>query len=93
MLDHIRVSQNNKKYLASSQDDDYVQLAAKHYYVTFGAEFKRDNVQKVVEECITTTLIEKKSMGKWIQLISNEHLQVHCHAVNQRDKQANIYLL
>ncbi|XP_053186633.1 unconventional myosin-VIIb-like [Scomber japonicus] len=57
------------------KDDDYVQLAAKHYYVTFGAEFKRDNVQKVVEECITTTLIEKKSMGKWIQLISNEHLQ------------------
>ncbi|CAK6952096.1 unconventional myosin-VIIb-like [Scomber scombrus] len=59
----------------SEKDHDYVQLAAKHYYVTFGAAYSKDNVQKVVEECITTTLIEKKSMAKWIQLISSEHLQ------------------
>ncbi|XP_042284103.1 unconventional myosin-VIIb-like [Thunnus maccoyii] len=59
----------------SEKEDDYVQLAAKHYYIKFGSAYNKENVQKVVEECIATPLIEKKSMGKWIQLISSAHLQ------------------
>ncbi|XP_039672113.1 unconventional myosin-VIIb-like [Perca fluviatilis] len=59
----------------SDKEDDYVQLAAKHYYIQFGSAYNKDNVQKVVEECIETTLIENKSMTKWIQLISEAHLQ------------------
>lgn len=61
-----------------SQEDEYVELAAKHYYIKFGSAYNKDNVQKVVEECITTPLIENKSMTKWIQLISAAHLQVQC---------------
>ncbi|XP_047446348.1 unconventional myosin-VIIa-like isoform X2 [Mugil cephalus] len=61
----------------SDKEDEYVQLAAKHYYIQFGLAYNRDNVRKVVEECITTELIENKSMSKWIQLISTEHLQSH----------------
>lgn len=60
---------------ASEKEDEYVQLAEKHYYIQFGSAYDRENVRKVVEECITTALIENKSMSKWIQLISTAHLQ------------------
>ncbi|XP_038575317.1 unconventional myosin-VIIa-like [Micropterus salmoides] len=59
----------------SEKEDEYVQLAAKHYYIEFGTVYNKDNVQKVVEDCIATPLIENKSMTKWIQLISAAHLQ------------------
>ncbi|XP_028987944.1 unconventional myosin-VIIa-like [Betta splendens] len=59
----------------SGKEDEYVHLAVKHYYIQFGSVSSRENAQKVVEECIATTLIENKSMTKWIQLISTEHSQ------------------
>ncbi|XP_044074657.1 unconventional myosin-VIIb-like [Siniperca chuatsi] len=59
----------------SENEDEYVQLAAKHYYIQFGSAYNKDNVEKVVEDCITTPLIESKSKTKWIQLISTAHLQ------------------
>ncbi|XP_029309255.1 LOW QUALITY PROTEIN: unconventional myosin-VIIb-like [Cottoperca gobio] len=59
----------------SETEDEYVQLAAKHYYIQFGAAYNRDNVHQVVEECIATPLIENKSMTKWIELISDAHQQ------------------
>lgn len=60
----------------TSQEDEYVHLAAKHYYIQFSSASNRENAQKVVEECIATTLIENKSMTTWIQLISSAHSQV-----------------
>ncbi|KAF7652777.1 hypothetical protein LDENG_00092430 [Lucifuga dentata] len=57
------------------KEDEYVQLAAQHYYIQFGSEHNTENVRKVVEECISTSLIENKSLAKWIQLISSAHLQ------------------
>lgn len=59
----------------SEKEDDYVQMAVQHYYIQFGLEYNKDNAQKVVEDCIATTLIENKSMSKWIQLISAGHSQ------------------
>ncbi|XP_034087946.1 unconventional myosin-VIIb-like [Gymnodraco acuticeps] len=59
----------------SDKDDEYIQMAAQHYYIKFGSAYSRENVQEVVGECITTTLIESKSMSKWIQLISAVILQ------------------
>lgn len=59
-----------------SQEDEYVHLAAKHYYIQFGSAYNKDDVQKVVEECIATQLIESKSMTNWIELISSAHLEV-----------------
>ncbi|XP_018532939.1 unconventional myosin-VIIa isoform X2 [Lates calcarifer] len=55
----------------SEKEDGYVQLAAMHYYIQFGSTNSRENIQKVVEECIATQLIENKSMTKWIQLINS----------------------
>nr|XP_061795835.1 unconventional myosin-VIIa-like [Nerophis lumbriciformis] len=57
------------------KDDEYVQLAAKHYYIRFGSAYSKENVRKAVEDCITIPLIENKSMAKWIQLISTAYLQ------------------
>uniref|UniRef100_A0A3Q3EIJ1 Unconventional myosin-VIIa-like n=1 Tax=Labrus bergylta TaxID=56723 RepID=A0A3Q3EIJ1_9LABR len=50
-------------------------MASRHYYIRFGSVYNKDNVQKVVNECIPTPLIENKSMTKWVQLISAAHLQ------------------
>uniref|UniRef100_A0A3Q1HJF5 Myosin VIIBb n=1 Tax=Anabas testudineus TaxID=64144 RepID=A0A3Q1HJF5_ANATE len=66
---------------SSEKEDEYVHLAAKHYYIQFGSAYNKENAQKVVEECITTTLIESKSMTRWIELISSAHLQVQCHTL------------
>ncbi|AWP04504.1 putative unconventional myosin-VIIa-like [Scophthalmus maximus] len=59
----------------SEKEDDYVQLAVKHYYTQFGSACSKENVRRVVEQCIATTLIENKSMARWIQLISSAHSQ------------------
>uniref|UniRef100_A0AAQ5YJ67 Myosin VIIBb n=1 Tax=Amphiprion ocellaris TaxID=80972 RepID=A0AAQ5YJ67_AMPOC len=65
----------NGEYM-TDKEDECIQLAAMHYYIQFGSEYDRENVQSVVEECIPTHLIENKSMTKWIQLISSPLLQV-----------------
>lgn len=59
----------------SDKEDDYVQMAVQHYYIQFGSEYNIDNAKKVVSDCITMTLIENKSMNKWIQLVSAGHSQ------------------
>uniref|UniRef100_A0A3Q1CJU4 Myosin VIIBb n=1 Tax=Amphiprion ocellaris TaxID=80972 RepID=A0A3Q1CJU4_AMPOC len=64
----------NGEYM-TDKEDECIQLAAMHYYIQFGSEYDRENVQSVVEECIPTHLIENKSMTKWIQLISSPLLQ------------------
>lgn len=56
--------------------DEYVQLAAKHYYIQFSLANNRSDAQKVVEECVPIHLIEDKSMSEWIQLVSTAHLEV-----------------
>lgn len=58
------------------QEDEYVQLAAMHYYIQFGSEPREDDVKQVVHECITTTRIENKSMFIWVQLITSALSQV-----------------
>lgn len=57
----------------SDKEDDYVQLAVQHYYIQFGSEYNAENARKVVSDCITMTLIENKSMNKWIQFIKAGH--------------------
>uniref|UniRef100_A0A3Q2YWP2 Unconventional myosin-VIIa-like n=1 Tax=Hippocampus comes TaxID=109280 RepID=A0A3Q2YWP2_HIPCM len=59
----------------SEKEDEYIQLATKHYYIQFGSTYSKENVQRVVEDCIAIPLIENKSMAKWIQLISSAYLQ------------------
>lgn len=60
---------------SSDKEDDYVLLAVQHYYIQFGSQYNAEHVKKVVSDCITMTLIENKSMNKWIQLISAGHSQ------------------
>ncbi|XP_061549605.1 unconventional myosin-VIIa-like isoform X2 [Phycodurus eques] len=60
---------------ASEQEDEYIQIATKHYYIQFGAAYSKENARRVVEDCIAIPLIENKSMAKWIQLISSAYLQ------------------
>uniref|UniRef100_A0A3Q2UXX0 Unconventional myosin-VIIb-like n=1 Tax=Haplochromis burtoni TaxID=8153 RepID=A0A3Q2UXX0_HAPBU len=64
------------EYVAD-KDDDYIQLAIMHYYIMFGSEYSVENVTKVVNECITTQLIESKSKTRWTQFISSAHKEVN----------------
>ncbi|KAM4604686.1 unconventional myosin-VIIa-like [Polymixia lowei] len=57
------------------KEDEYVELAANHYHVRFRSTNTTENTQKVVDECINTSLIEARSQAKWVQLISSAHLQ------------------
>uniref|UniRef100_A0A8C4DL64 Myosin VIIBb n=1 Tax=Dicentrarchus labrax TaxID=13489 RepID=A0A8C4DL64_DICLA len=65
----------------NEKEDEYVNLAVKHYYIQFGSTHNKDNVRKVVEEFIATPLIENKSMTKWIELISTAYLQQNKESV------------
>ncbi|KAM6918322.1 unconventional myosin-VIIb-like [Xenentodon cancila] len=77
-LDHVSTDLIYKQVIkgiksgeyTSEKEEEYVQLAAMHSYIRFGSAHTRENVRRVVEECITTTLIENKSMTKWIHLIT-----------------------
>ncbi|XP_062873180.1 unconventional myosin-VIIa [Trichomycterus rosablanca] len=53
------------------KEDDYVQLAAKHHYIKYGAESSRETTRSVVWECMNVTLIESKSEAKLVQLVSS----------------------
>lgn len=66
------------------QADEYVSLAAMHYYIQFGPAYNRKDVQQVVEECITTELIKSRGMTKWIDLIGSAHLQVRCRFLTRQ---------
>lgn len=59
----------------SDKEDDFVQLAAMHYFVRFGFESSKEKAKQVVRECINTNLIESKSEARWVQLVSNAHTQ------------------
>ncbi|XP_072547051.1 unconventional myosin-VIIb [Salminus brasiliensis] len=59
----------------SDKEDDYVQLAAKHYYVQYGSESNVETARKVVQECMSLSLIESKSEAKLVQLVSSAHAQ------------------
>ncbi|XP_073732354.1 unconventional myosin-VIIb [Misgurnus anguillicaudatus] len=62
----------NGDYL-SDKEDDYVQLAAKHYYIQHGSENSLETAQKIVHECMNMSLIENKSMAKLVQLVHSAH--------------------
>ncbi|KAL2082104.1 hypothetical protein ACEWY4_021922 [Coilia grayii] len=59
----------------SDKEDDFVQLAAMHYFVKFGSDNSTDKAREVVKECIHTTLIENKSEHRWIQMLTTAHTQ------------------
>uniref|UniRef100_A0A8C5AQ86 Myosin VIIBb n=1 Tax=Gadus morhua TaxID=8049 RepID=A0A8C5AQ86_GADMO len=59
------------------KEDEYAQLAAKHYFVQFGAENTPQNTRRAVEDCITSSLIDAKSRAKWNQLVGSIHAQVN----------------
>uniref|UniRef100_A0A3Q0RF94 Myosin VIIBb n=1 Tax=Amphilophus citrinellus TaxID=61819 RepID=A0A3Q0RF94_AMPCI len=58
---------------SEGKEDDYIQLAAMHYYIKFGSDYSIENVHRVVDEFIPTQLIESKSKTKWTQFISSAH--------------------
>ncbi|CAM4593667.1 unnamed protein product [Leuciscus chuanchicus] len=59
----------------SDKEDDYVQLAAKHYYILHGSESSLETAQKIVRECMNMTIIENKSLVKLVQLVNSAHTE------------------
>ncbi|TRY91722.1 hypothetical protein DNTS_018969 [Danionella cerebrum] len=59
----------------SDKEDDYVQLAAKHYYVQHGSESSLEIAKKIVHESMNMTIIENKSLVKLVQMVNSAHIQ------------------
>ncbi|KAM8875074.1 unconventional myosin-VIIb isoform 1-T1 [Spinachia spinachia] len=59
----------------SKKEDDLVQLAAKHLYIQNGSDSSPEHVKEAVQDCINNTLLEAKSEGKWVQMVSSAHSQ------------------
>ncbi|XP_056315904.1 unconventional myosin-VIIa isoform X1 [Danio aesculapii] len=57
------------------KEEDYVGLAAKHFYVQHGSDISMENTKTVVRECINSKLLEAKSEDKWTQMVNTAHAQ------------------
>nr|XP_021330275.1 unconventional myosin-VIIb-like isoform X1 [Danio rerio]XP_021333026.1 unconventional myosin-VIIb-like isoform X1 [Danio rerio] len=57
------------------KEEDYVGLAAKHFYVQHGSDTSMENTKTVVRECINSKLLEAKSEDKWAQMVNTAHAQ------------------
>uniref|UniRef100_A0A8C4S7H9 Myosin VIIB n=1 Tax=Erpetoichthys calabaricus TaxID=27687 RepID=A0A8C4S7H9_ERPCA len=52
------------------KEHDLIQLTMQHYYIQFNLQLSGENSRKVVQDCITYSLLEEKSESKWVQLIN-----------------------
>lgn len=59
-----------------TQEDDFVDLAAKHLYIMHGSNGSPENVKEAVQECVRNTVLEAKSEAKWVQMVCTAHAQV-----------------
>lgn len=67
---------NTSLLIHVSQEDHYVQLAAKHLYIQHGSNSSLEHVKEAVQECISSSLLEAKSEAKWVQMVTSAHAQV-----------------
>lgn len=58
------------------QEDVVVQLAAKHFFVQYNSDDSIEKAKSVVQDCVTSKLLEDKSETKWIQMVHTAHVQV-----------------
>lgn len=58
------------------QEEEYVSLAAMHYYIQFGPACNREALQQAVEECIAPALIERRGRTEWVDLVRSARSQV-----------------
>lgn len=58
------------------QEDDFVQLTAKHLYIQNGSDSSPEKVKAAVQECINSSLLDAKSEDKWVQMVSTAHTEV-----------------
>ncbi|XP_066565263.1 unconventional myosin-VIIa [Amia ocellicauda] len=57
------------------KEDDMVELATKYFYLQYGSDNGGDNAKKVVQDCISNSLMASKSEAKWVQMVSAAHLK------------------
>ncbi|CAJ1059811.1 unconventional myosin-VIIa [Xyrichtys novacula] len=57
------------------KEDDLIQLAAKHLYVSHGSDSSPEHVKEAVQDCVNNSLLEAKSEAKWVQMVSTAHAQ------------------
>lgn len=61
------------------QEDDLVQLLAKHCYVQLGASVGSEAVQELLPSCIPSKLYKTKPPEKWASLVTAAHAKVSLH--------------
>lgn len=58
------------------QEEDLVQLLAKHCYVQLGASVGSEAVQELLPSCIPSKLYKTKPPEKWASLVTAAHAKV-----------------
>ncbi|KAF4079290.1 hypothetical protein AMELA_G00191340 [Ameiurus melas] len=57
------------------KEDVVVQLAAKHFFVQYQSDDSMEKAKSVVQDCVTSKLLEDKPDTKWIQMVHTAHVQ------------------
>ncbi|XP_062306688.1 unconventional myosin-VIIa [Osmerus eperlanus] len=57
------------------KEDDFIQLAAKHFYVSYGSDTSPENAKAVIQDCVNCSVQEAKSEAKWVQMVTTAHAQ------------------
>ncbi|XP_064186818.1 unconventional myosin-VIIa [Anguilla rostrata] len=70
------------------KEDDFVDLAVKHFYVQYGSDSGGENAKNVVQACINNSLLEAKSEEKWVQMVTTAHLEGPY--INSRKRTADV---
>lgn len=73
---HSYTSNVSFSHISLPQEDDYVDLAAKHLYIQHGSDSRPENVKDVVQDCISNSLLETKTESNWVQMVSTAYAQV-----------------
>ncbi|KAF5898435.1 unconventional myosin-VIIa isoform X2, partial [Clarias magur] len=57
------------------KEDVIVQLAAKHFFVQYRSDDSMEKAKSVVQDCVTSKLMENKPEDKWVQMVHTAHVQ------------------
>lgn len=59
-----------------TQEEELVELLARHCYVQLGATVKSNAVQELLPSCVPSKLYRTKSPEKWASLVTAAHAKV-----------------
>lgn len=67
------------------QEEELVELLARHCYVQLGATVKSEAVRELLPSCVPSKLYRTKSPEKWASLVTTAHAKVSLGQAGRSD--------